>query len=295
MNLTPGIYPNIPEDIYHADALCDVPTLSSSMCKILVKGSPLHAWYAHPRLNRELQREEKEVFDLGTIAHALMLQGLSVAVVLKYDDWKTKAARLDRDFVRSVGKIPILEKDWARCLAMVTAGKKQLAAHKEAADAFTKGKPEQTMIWQDDHGVMCRARVDWLHDSLVTIDDYKSTGRSANPDGIERVMHTMGYDIQSQFYLRGLAKLDPSGLSNLQRQFRFIAQENVEPYALCVLGIHPTFEWSGQQQVQKAIDLWAKCLKSGKWPGYPDRICFPELPKWAEDRMVNAELQEVSN
>ncbi len=294
MNLKPGIYPDIPEDVYHADALCDVPTLSSSMCKILVGKSAQHAWYSHPRLNRELQPEEKAIFDHGTVAHALMLQGLSVAVVLKHDDWKKKAAREDRDFVRSVGKIPILEKDWSRCLAMVTAGKKQLAAHKEAADAFTKGKPEQTMIWQDDHGVMCRARVDWLHDSLVTIDDYKSTGRSANPDGLERVIYSMGWDIQSQFYLRGLDKLDPrSGAIN--RQFRFIAQENVEPYALSVIGIHPTFEWSGRQNVQKGIDLWAKCLKSNKWPGYPDRIAYPELPKYAESKMIEAELQEVSN
>jgi hypothetical protein len=294
MNLAPGIYPDIPEDVYHADALCDVPTLSSSMCKILVGKSAAHAFYSHPRLNRELQREEKELFDLGTISHALMLQGLSVAVVLKHDNWKTKAAREERDFVRSVGKIPVLESNWARCLAMVTAGKKQLAAHKEAADAFTKGKPEQTMIWQDDHGVMCRARVDWLHDSLLTIDDLKTTGRSANPDGLERVIYSMGWDVQSAFYLRGLEKLDPRA-GAVNRQFRFIAQENVEPYALSVIGVHPTFEWSGRQNVQKAIDLWAKCLKSNKWPGYPDRIAYPELPKYAESKMIEAELQEVSN
>lgn len=294
MNLKPGIYYDISEADYHADNLCDVPTLSSSMIKILVKQSPLHAWYARPRLNRELQPEEKEIFDLGTIAHALMLQGLSSAVVLKYDNWKLSAARRDRDFVRSVGKIPILEKDWHACLAMVTAGKKQLAEHKEAADAFTKGRPEVTIIWKDDHDVMCRMRADWMHDSLLKIDDYKSTGRSANPDGIERVMDSMGWDIQAAWYLRGLSKVDPR-TGPVNRQFRFIAQENAEPYALSVIGIDPTFEWAGQSKVQQGIDLWAKCLKSGKWPGYPDRICYPELPKWAEERLVQKELQEVTN
>ncbi len=287
--MKPGIY-DIEESAYHDDP-CAVPSLSSSIAKILINATPLHAWTAHPKLNPNFVREDKEIFDLGTVAHALMLQGLEVAYILpiEFTDWKKNEAKALRDMARTNRKVPILAKNWSRVQAMVQSGKRQIAAHKEASDAFTNGKPEQTLVWEDDHGVMCRARLDWLHDSRKIIDDYKTTGMPVDPDRYGRMMDSNGWDIQSAFYRRGIRKL-----FNLDAQFRFIAQETSEPHALCVMGIGPDFQWSGDSKVQRAIDLWAQCLKSNKWPGWTDRIAYPVLPPWAESREENKQLQEVS-
>lgn len=281
--MKPGIY-TMPEETYRNDP-CETPSLSASVAKILCAQSPLHAWAAHPRLNPDFVREEKEIFDLGSVAHALMLQGLEVAVVLDYPDWRGKEQRLLRDAARDVGRIPILTKQWDRIQAMVNAGKAQLAAHKEASDAFANGKPEQTLIWQEDCGIWCRARLDWLHDSLTKFSDYKSTGMTANPEAMSRSMFGAGWDVQEAFYRRGLMKL-----AGKEATGTFICQEDSAPYALSAIGFNPLIMRVGDGKVQRAMDTWAQCLAENRWPGYPDRICFPVMPKWMEEMEMEKEV-----
>lgn len=280
--MTPGIY-TISEEAYHADP-CKAPSLTASIAKILCNETPLHAWTAHPRLNPNFQREDKEIFDLGTVAHALMLQGLEIAVVLDYPDWKKSEPRMLRDAARAAGRIPILTKHWGRIQAMVAAGKAQLAAHKEAKNAFSDGKPEQTLVWVDDHGVQCRARLDWLKDSRKGFSDYKSTGMTANPEAISRSLFGASWDVQEAFYRRGLKKL------GYEAEGVFVCQEDSPPYALSAIGFNPLIMRVADGKVQMAIDLWAKCLKENNWPGYPDRTCYPEMPKWMEERAMEKEL-----
>lgn len=275
------------EEDYHADRVAGTPSLSASLCKILCSQTPLHAWTAHPRLNPNFVREEKEIFDLGTVAHALMLQGLKTCLIVQAPDWRTKEAQRMRDDARAQGEIPLLEKHWNRVQAMVGAGKRQIAAHKEAADAFTDGKPEQTLVWTDDHGVVCRARLDWLHNSMDRFEDYKGTGITANPDGISRSMFGAGWDVQDAFYRRGLKAIFGKEATGI-----FLAQEDFEPYALSVIGMGPDVQCIGDKKVQYAIDLFAKCLDSSKWPGYSDRICYPILPVWQEEMWLRKESED---
>lgn len=272
---------------YQDDKVAGTPSLNSSIAKILCAESPLHAWTCHPRLNPNFVREDKEIFDLGTVAHALMLQGIQVAAVLDYPDWKTKAAREDRETIRAGGNIAILRKHWDRVQAMVVAGKRQISMHREAKDVFTSaGQPEQTLTWTDDHGVLCRSRVDWLRNDYRRIADYKGTGTSVNPESIARFAVSQGWDIQSAFYRRGIRKI-----TGQDAEFFFVAQEDYEPYALTVVGMGPDFLWAGEKKVQQAIDLWAECLESGKWPAYPDRTVYPALPAWEEARITEKELR----
>src|SRR5262245_50563917 len=76
----PGIY-DIPLAEYLADP-CPAPSLSASIAHILLSQSPRHAWEAHPRLNPHYEPEEAEAFDLGTAAHAYLLEGAEVFVTL---------------------------------------------------------------------------------------------------------------------------------------------------------------------------------------------------------------------
>ena len=294
--LDAGIHAAVSVEAYHADP-CPQPSLSASMCKIFDGESPLHAWTAHPRLNPAWQPEDpSKIFDLGTVCHALLLEGADVAHVIAatnkegepVTDWRTRVAQLERDAARTAGKIPLLAHQVPEVAAMIQAATVQLAEHKDARDVFRDGKPEQTLIWQEEGGIWCRARLDWLSDSRLKIADYKTTSGSANPETISRLMIASGWDIQAAFYLRGLEALDPR--PGVTREFRFVVQETFPPYVLCVLGLAPEWQWSGQSKVSRAIELWRKCITDDRWPGYPDRTVYPDLPKWEEERITRKEL-----
>ena len=283
---TPGIYPLGAEE-YHTDP-CPAPSLSASIAHILLSQSPLHAWFAHPRLNPGYAHEEKEIFDRGTAAHAYLLQGEPGFEIIEADDWRTKAAKEARAEARLAGKVPLLAKHWDAVVAMTDTANVQLDAFGDRPRPFDDGKPEQSLIWQDD-GIWCRARADWLHDDYRTIDDYKSTGASAHPDVWTRGPLFAGADIQAAFYLRGL-----KALTGHDAQFRFVVQENFAPYALSVIGLDPAVLMLAEKKVRLALELWRRCLESNRWPGYPTVTCWAELPPWEEARWLSREERELA-
>ena len=141
--MKPGIYTMTAED-YHADKIASRPSLSASMAHLLCTSSPAHAWVAHPKLNPAFERHEEEKFDVGTVAHALLLQGEDVAVVVDAPDWRTNAAKEERDAARAAGQIPLLAKHWDAVRAMVAATRQQLDKIDTTPALFTDGKPEVT-------------------------------------------------------------------------------------------------------------------------------------------------------
>src|SRR5262245_31717991 len=93
---------------YHADP-CETPSLSHSVAHELINKSPLHSWMRHPRLGGQHKKETKEM-DRGSLVHALLLGAGKPIVIIKADDWRTKASQQDRDYAREQGHIPVLEK-----------------------------------------------------------------------------------------------------------------------------------------------------------------------------------------
>jgi hypothetical protein len=277
-----GLHSDIPEDVYHADA-----ALSSGIAKLLLDRSPAHAWVAHPTLNPEWRPEVEDKFDLGTAAHTLLLEGNDRIVEYDGKDWRTKEAQQFREDVRALGKIPLLVSQSTRVREMVEQARVQIASYGSDANLFYEGKPEVTIVWQDDHDVTCRARIDWLHDGTMAVDDYKTTSASANPAKWERTMYGMGADVQVAFYLRGLRKL--TGLPKYDSDWLYVVQETYPPYALSVVTLAPSAMTIANDKVQTAIDLWARCIAEDSWPAYPARVASIEVPAWEENRWLERE------
>ncbi len=275
----------VAEYAYHADLVADHPTLSSSVANKLLTGSPAHAKAAHPKLNHELVRQEEHHFDIGAVAHSILLGGESAVEVVAADDWRTKAAKEARDLARAHGRVPLLDKHWAEVQQMTAAIREQLDRVSTSPPLFTDGRGEQTLVWEDN-GVLCRARLDWLRDDLVAIDDYK-TARSAAPEKWSRSMIDNGYDVQAAFYLRGVrATLDANPA------FRFVAQEKEPPYALTVFALAPDVVALADRKVDWAIERWKRCLENDEWPAYPSRVCFVNLEPWQEMRWADREARD---
>jgi len=279
----------IPSDRYHADDIADTPTLSSSIASLLCTATPLHAYTAHPKLNPDWKpAKDKDAWDFGTCAHALLLEGIDRAVVVDADSWRTNAAKEERDAARAAGQVPLLTKDWDAMQAMVAAVREQMARHQADPPLFTDGKPEQTIVWEED-GVVCRARIDWLRDDHAAVDDLKTTSRSANPDAYKRNLFSVGGDVQCAFYLRGLKRL-----AGVDAQWRWVVVETSPPFAVSVISPGPDVLALGEAKVEYAIRRWRECLSSGEWPGYPLEVVRAELPPWEEARWLERELSEAA-
>ena len=284
--LQAGIY-TLAADAYHADP-CDTPSLSASIARILCVDTPIHAWTQHPRLNPDYQPEEAEKFDIGTAAHALLLQGDEIAEVLEFTDWRTNAAKDARDEARANGRLPLLAKNWQQVRRMVEAARIQLQGVDANPVPFTGGQPEQTLVWTDQ-GAHCRARLDWLRDDRAAIDDYKTTSRpgGANPEAWSRSLFNMGYDVQAAFYLRGVHQL-----TGAEPDWRWVVQETAPPYALSVVSLTPAARELADAKVEYALKTWRDCLAANVWPGYPTQVCYAELPGWEEARWLEKEERE---
>ena len=265
---------------YHADEIDDRPSLSASIACIICSKSPAHAQAAHPKLNPDFEQETSDAFDLGTVAHSLLLEGESRVELILADNWTTKLAREQRTEAREAGLIPLLQKDADRVFAMVEAARVQLGAHEAQPALLTDGKPEQSLVWEDN-GVLCRARLDWLRDDHAAIDDYK-TSQSANPDWFARKgIYDHGYDVKAAFYLRAV-----KAVTGVDAEFRWIVQEKKPPYALSVVSPGADVLALAAEKVSYAIDLWRGCLENDAWPAYTTRVAYAELPGWEETRWL---------
>jgi hypothetical protein len=277
----PGVY-DMPAERYHRDPVAGGSLSSTGARKLLPPSCP--ALFAY---DREHGQEPRDVFDFGSAAHLRVLGVGPELVEVDADNWLTKAAKQQRDEARERGAIPLLTKD----LAVVDEMAAALAVHPFAGKLFAPGtgRAEQVLIWQDkDTGVRCRAMVDWLRHPTggrFILPDYK-TCASAAPAKVERSIADYGYHVQGAWNLAGCRAL---GLADDTAEFLLVMQEKRAPYLVTVVQPDPTAMRMGAIRMRQALDLYAECTASGRWPGYADDVVLAELPPW-ETRELKGEV-----
>lgn len=264
----PGIY-SLSAAEYHADPVI-VPSLSRSIALLLCDLSPAHAEAAHPRLGPGLADDPdeavtvpdaKEDRDAGTAAHSIFLRGENIIEKVPFDTYQTKAAKEIRDAALAAGKVPLKQSKYDDVMRLVDVLEKM----RSTTGFFTKGKPEQTLIWCVG-GLWCRAMVDWLPDDPAEpLLDLKTTGGRARSTVWARGAFDKGYDLQSVLYCEGAAELRDGELTTMQ----FIVAETKAPYGIRRFELSPDAIEVGAQRLNYARNIWEHCLKAGKWPTYP--------------------------
>jgi hypothetical protein len=285
---TAGVY-DMPMAEYQADPVC-VPSLSSGIANRIITQSPLHAWFAHPRLNPNFRPEEANAFDLGSCAHAMLLGGDDAIETIDPKDfpgkkggipngWTNDAIRAARDAARAKGRIPVLADKADECLAMAAVAREALANFKEVRIDLAAGRAEQVLIWQEGD-VWCRARPDWMANDRRILLDYKSTAGRAEPNAwIRNQMGPLGYDLQAVHYLRANACTG----GHERAQWVFLVQENYPPYACAFVGLSPAMFEIAEKKWELALALWGRCMRSNVWKGYPNEIAYAEPTNWQMD------------
>lgn len=282
---TPGLHPNIPHEIYHADP-CPMPSLSASIAKRLIADSPLHAWNAHPRLGNGEREESTTAQDNGTLIDRLIFDSGPAIVEVNADNWRTKAAQEQRDAALEAGHIPVLTRVLAEALITATKVVNRLGER----GIKLSGQSQVTAIWQKND-IWCRGRFDHWVEKTATIYDLKWV-KSAHPDDIAKHMVTYGVDIQSAAYVEAVETLRPELAGRVKFQPLFI--ENGPVLAMCIRPIAGTMRELGQRKWHRACEKWARCLATNDWPDYGDNGQI-EAPEWALTADMNQQLAAMEN
>lgn len=290
----PGIYRDFDVAAYHNDP-CPEPSFSQSIGKILIDRSPLHAAVEHPRLPPLNGADDDETAEkyvkaqvIGDAAHKMMIGRGKTLAVGDFDSWRSDAAKKFRAAAEKDGQTPILAKHMAVATRVVVAGRVQLETHEER-DCFRNGAGEVVLVWREGP-LWFRCLVDWLHDDLLTADDYKTSGMSVAEHVLGMRACDGGWDIQAAMIERGLDALDLSNAG--RRRFRFIAQEQDAPHCLNVMRMTEHWMTMGRKRLQRAVDIWSRCVASGQWPGYAPVSVTPEYPQWKERNWLDRELMD---
>jgi hypothetical protein len=269
---------DLPAAEYHSDP-CDQPSLTSSIAHALVSKSPLHAWNIHPRFGGNRSWQSREM-GLGSVAHAMLLGTEHELVVIQADDWRAKIARDLRDAALAAGKVPVLQSDHDDIARAVKEIRRRLRLLK----IKLCGRSEVSLFWLEtaDDGtvVQCRGRLDHLvlTKTRAEIFDLKSA-RSAHPKACSNHSFEYGYDIQQAAYRSALTQLYPQHAG--REQFYFLFAELEPPYAVTTCAPAGSLRELGERRWRRAVNLWARCLKEKKWPGYAEGVVQLEAPRYA--------------
>lgn len=279
----PGLYPDITDEQYHQDPVVGGSLSSTGARRLLPPSCPAKFRYLadHP------EKARSNTLDFGRAAHAEMLGTGPELVRLNHDDLRTNAAKAEVAEAEARGAIALKPVEYDQITEMRLA----LEAHPFAAKLLARdsGKPEQTLVW-DDHrtGTMRRARLDWLPNTLssrcrLLLPDYK-TVRSAEPTAIEKSILDYGYHMQGDWYRDGVMSL---GIAD-EVAFLLVCQEKTAPYVVTVVQIEPDTLLAGHVLNEFAIETYLKCVNTGHWPGYEEKVVPVRLPAWAETQFERA-------
>ena len=254
--LAPGFHPGFSAHLYHADP-CESPSLSSSIAKLLINETPKKAWLAHPRLNLDFTVEHDDKFNLGDSVHDFLSSGGErVRVIPGFTDYKKEGARIERDKLRAVGVVPLLEHQADQVNDIVAEVGKVLTRRK-----IDLGHQEAVFI-AEDRGILLRSMMDsW---SPPNIRDFKVSGINlANDYAVGRHIADMHYDLSAYFYVRVAELVFPEWAGRIK--YSWIMVEKDEPHGVRIVECDATFLEMGRRKFENAAGIWSRCIASGRW------------------------------
>ena len=263
----PGFY-DIPEANYHADTELAPElgrSLSVSGAKTILRTPAL---FDHQRRNG---RPPKDAFDVGTIAHELILRGGDKRIrVIDAYDWRGKASQDAKKAAHAEGLVPVHRGDLLEASRIAAAVRR----HSLAAAILSEGDPEVSFYWIDEAtGLTLRGRVDWLRDNAIV--DVKTT-KDASPAAFAKDAANYRYDMQADHYTEGV-----EALTGKRLPFLFLCVENTAPYLVAVYQLDDAAMDRGARANAEARRLYAECESSNTWPAYSPEIETLSLPRWA--------------
>ena len=107
--------------------------------------------------------------------------------------------------------------------------------------------------------VTCKCRYDWIDEENSIGADFKFVADGkAHPDEFWWMLKKFRYYAQQAFY----CKIKPVDT------FYFVVVEKSYPHDMAVYKIPRDLDLLGDEEVERDLQLYADCKRTGKWPGY---------------------------
>lgn len=228
--------------------------------------------------------EHKVEYDVGTLAHALILEGSLDDLVVRVhaDTWRTKAAKEARDEAYAAGLIPVNDAEVETILDPVERMRDAVMSDPIAAPLLAGHIPEVSILWERD-GVPCKARLDAYHPGRGLIVDLK-TVRSARPADVQRQISDLGYYIQGAHYLHGTEKV-----TGFAPDWLFVTVQKTEPYSVSVHRLDDDALDQADARIEYALRRYKHATETGEWAGYRG-IYTQTLTAW--ESIKNKEMND---
>lgn len=261
------------EDYIAADAVS-----CSDLCTLL---DSFPARLLHPR-------KDTEPLTDGRIAHRLVLEGVddladSSRYIVTPPGFSMSHVKKHADLIERItetGATPISE-DRAETIRGMH---KALRADPTVVAALSNGRPEVSVFWREEaHGLLCRARFDFVPDKGLLFVDYKTTV-SIDPLPLSRAIANYRVAHRSNWYRRaavhGLGRDDPAR----PPLYLPLWQEKSPPYFAAMQPCEDSDIALAGAELDQALALYAYCKESGVWPG-PKHFARVPLPGWERRRL----------
>jgi hypothetical protein len=270
----PGLYAKVPMENYHTQAILPGPSISSGGLRRILKESPAHffdQWDGNP--DRAEQEETPRYFILGAAVHHLLLgePGFAARYAIQpaeYEDdngrmkkWNNnandcKAWHEDR---KEEGREVLLAEEVEQIRGMATA----ISRHWIQKVGGLNGAIERSIFWQDEvTGVWLKNRPDVIPTDSPLFVDLKTT-RSVQMNDLVTRLGWLSYHMQAALTRR--AAREVLGFKSIEFHLCFV--EVKRPHCVRVVTLKDSDLDLGERENQAAIQIFARCLKSGHWPG----------------------------
>lgn len=276
----PGIYPDITASEYFS-ARCPSRPLSNSGIKILINETPADFIGREPT--------DSAAMRLGDVVHQLALGKGKGYVIAPFDDYRTKDAREWRDKTMEMGLVPIKEPDYLAAEDMAEIIRHRVSRALGGAEYQT----EVPFFWTEATAygtVWCCAMMDIWCPSLGVVIDPKVT-KYVHGEKARAHIHNMGWATQNAWYRRGLSKLLPDQSGKIRFANLMISPE--KPHTSRLIEISEGWRTGAEADCERALSVFARCMSTGEWPGYPDQEILDE-PSYLQNARLMRELGDES-
>lgn len=270
--MNPGLHANVPEDVYNRE-----PGTRSTILRKMLKTTPMHAHHVE-----QFGDEGSAAKDGGYLFHLSCLEpdrfDKVVRVLPDFGNMQSSINRAKRDAHMAAHP----ETHWVKQgeLDELLAMRDAVYDNHTAAYLLTSaGVSEAVLVWDDQaSGLRMKARSDRLVSEFAdraAIVELKRT-RDASPWGFGRAVWDYRYDVQMAVYGRGMDAV----FGEAERHHVFICCEPHEPYAVATYELGRDELAIGRRDLEVALAQYARCVESGRWPGYAEDLVPVKLPGW---------------
>lgn len=210
----------------------------------------------------------------------------------EWTDWRRGDAQKAKAAIRARGLIPLLPKH----SRIYQAQASKVADAIEAHGIRLNGVSEPGIVWYepttDGSGdeVECWGALDHWHAPTRTIYDLKIV-RSAHPDACRKHLYAYGGDIQAAAYTSAVEQVHPELAGRVRFVFVFC---ELHSGAVTPVTLAGDYAQLGRMRWARAVNTWARCLRTGHWPAYVEQTIAMSAPEWAfaEEMGTRAEDNE---